>query len=189
MIPTLVGFPKITKLTSASSSFNTDQVFVGLEALKRSPLLSLKYPIEHGIILDWEEAGLLLDHVVRSCMKCDFQDLNDGLMLTEAPLNPKRNRERLAQLMFEHYQVPKFQISMSSLNAIYAEGLYSGMVFESGEGITTCVPVVDGYVISHGIQRLDIGGRDINEYMMELLKSKVIFPTTFEREFVRDIKE
>lgn len=78
---------------------------------------------------------------------------------------------------------------MQSLNAIYAEGLYSGMVLETGEGISTCVPVVEGYVISHAIQRMDIGGRDINEYLMELLKSKVVFTTTFEKEFVRDIKE
>ena len=63
------------------------------------------------------------------------------------------------------------------------------MVFESGEGISTCVPVVEGYVISHAIQRIDIGGRDVNEYLMDLLKTKVVFPTTFEREFVRDIKE
>ena len=96
LIPTLVGFPKITKLSSASSSFNTEQVYIGLEALKRSPLLSLKYPIEHGIILDWDEASLLLDHVVTSCMKLDFTQLYNGLMITEAPLNPKRNRERLA---------------------------------------------------------------------------------------------
>lgn len=78
---------------------------------------------------------------------------------------------------------------MQSLNAIYAEGLYSGLVLETGEGISTCVPVVEGYVISHAIQRMDIGGRDINEYLMELLKSKVVFTTTFEKEFVRDIKE
>lgn len=70
-------------------------MFVGLDALKRSPLLSLKYPIEHGIILDWEEIGMLLEHSVNQCMKLNFNDLSDGLMLTEAPLNPKRNRERM----------------------------------------------------------------------------------------------
>lgn len=63
MIPTLVGFPKISKLNTVQSS-RDDSYFVGLDALKRSPLLSLKYPIEHGIILDWDEISLLLDHVV-----------------------------------------------------------------------------------------------------------------------------
>jgi len=78
---------------------------------------------------------------------------------------------------------------MQSLNAVYAEGLHSALVLECGEGISTCVPVVEGYVLSHAIQRMDIGGRDINEYLMELLKNKVVFNTTFEREFARDIKE
>ena len=78
---------------------------------------------------------------------------------------------------------------MNSLNALYSEALTTGMVFESGEGLTSCVPIVDGFVIQQGIQRLDVGGRDVNEYLMELLKPKVLFTTTFEREFVRDIKE
>lgn len=78
---------------------------------------------------------------------------------------------------------------MNALNALYSEALTSGLVFESGEGLSTCVPIVDGYVNQQGIQRLDIGGRDVNEYLMELLRPKVIFSTTFEREFVRDIKE
>eukprot|EP00347_Sterkiella_histriomuscorum_P005121 403357814 len=188
MIPTLVGFPKITKINSGSMQ-NQDQTFVGLEALKRSPLLCLKYPIEHGIILDWDEIDMLINHCVNSQMKVNFSELHGGLMMSEAPLNPKRNREKLAELVFEKYQVPKFQISMQSLNALYAEGLHSGLVLECGEGISTCVPIVEGYVQSHAIQRLDIGGRDINEYLMDLLKSKVVFTTTFEREFVRDIKE
>jgi actin-related protein len=80
-------------------------------------------------------------------------------------------------------------MSMHGLNALYSEALTTGMVLESGEGISTCVPIVEGFVISQGIQRLDVGGRDVNEYLMEVLKSKVVFSTTFEREFVRDIKE
>ena len=59
---------------------------------------------------------------------------------------------------------------MQSLNALYTEGLTSALVLECGEGISTCVPIVEGFVISNAIQRLDIGGRDVNEYLMDLLK-------------------
>ena len=78
---------------------------------------------------------------------------------------------------------------MNSLNALYSEGLTSGIVFECGEGLSSCVPIVDGYVLNQSIQRLDLGGRDVNEYLMQLLKPKVFFSTSFEREFARDIKE
>lgn len=126
-------------------------MFVGLDALKRSPLLSLKYPIEHGIVLDWEEIGLLMEHAVESCLKAKFTDLESGLMMTEAPLNPRKNRERMAELALEYFNVPKFQISMQSLNALYTEGLYSGLVLESGEGLSCCVPISEGFVMSHAI--------------------------------------
>ena len=61
MIPTLVGFNKLAKMGSPTLP-KDDNIFFGFDALKRSPLLSLKYPVEHGIILDWEEITLFLEH-------------------------------------------------------------------------------------------------------------------------------
>jgi len=64
---------------------------------------------------------------------------------------------------------------VQSLNALYCEGLVTGTVFESGEGLSACVPVVDGYLVHHAIQRLDVGGRDVNEKLMELLSIKKVY--------------
>lgn len=114
-------------------------------------MLSLKYPIEHGIVMDWEHITRLLEHCVKDCLKCEFESLTSGLMMTESPLNPKRHRETMAELVFETFAVPKFQISMNALNALYSEALTSGLILECGEGLTTCVPVIDGYVLSQGI--------------------------------------
>ena len=105
--------------------------------------------MEHGIVMDWDEITQLLQHAIKDCMGCsDFSALPNGIMLTESPLNPKKHREKMTQLVFEEFQVPRFQISMNSLNALYSEALTSGLVFECGEGLSTCVPIVDGYVIS-----------------------------------------
>lgn len=145
--------------------------------------------MEHGIVMDWDEITILLEHVIRDCISVDPASLTSGLMMTESPLNPKSQREKLCQILFEHFSVPKFQVSMNALNALYSEALTSALVLECGEGLSTCVPIVDGYVLSHAIQRVDIGGRAVNEYLMDLLKPKALFTTTFEREFVRDIKE
>ncbi len=191
MIPTIVGQSKLApgRLGESSSSANYGTTFVGFEALRRSTQLSLKYPMEHGIVMDWDDISRLIKYSVIDCLKVEFESLTSGLMITESALNPKKHRERMAQLAFEELEVPKFQVSMNSLNALYSEALTSGLVFECGEGLSTCVPIVDGYILSHAIQRLDIGGRDVNEYLLELLKPKALFTTTFEREFVRDIKE
>jgi actin len=145
--------------------------------------------MEHGIVLDWDETTLLLNHIIKDNVGVEPRNLAGGLIMTEAPLNPKANREKLTEVAFETLMVPKFQVSMQALNACYAEGLTSALILESGEGISTCVPVYEGYVVSHAITRLDIGGRDVNEHLMDLLKPKVLFTTTFEREFVKDIKE
>jgi centractin len=110
-------------------------------------VLSLKYPMEHGIVMDWDEIGELLSYCVRDCLKCEFESLTSGIMLTESPLNPKRHREQMAQSLFENFNVPKMQISMNALNALYSEALHSALVLECGEGLTSCVPIVDGYVL------------------------------------------
>ena len=71
--------------------------------------------------------------------------------MTEAPLNPKACREKMAQLVLESFQIPKFFLSVQALNALYCEGLQSGIVLEAGEGISTCVPVIEGFAIAHAI--------------------------------------
>ncbi|TNV78000.1 hypothetical protein FGO68_gene7504 [Halteria grandinella] len=189
MVPTLVGQTKLLPGRLSDVNAASGQQYFGFEALRRSSVLSLKYPMEHGIVMDWDEIGELLNYCVRDCMKCDFESLTSGIMLTESPLNPKRHKELMTQTLFESFNVPKMQISMNALNALYSEALQSGLVLECGEGLTSCVPIVDGYVLHQSVQRLDLGGRDVNEHLMELLKHKVVFSSTFEREFVRDIKE
>ena len=189
MVPTMLGQTKLLPGRLSDTKAAEGQTYVGFEALRRSSLLSLKYPMEHGIVMDWDEITQLLEHTVREGMKLEFDSLTSGLMMTESPLNPKAHRERLTQLAFEQFEVPRFQVSMNAMNALYSEALTSGLVLECGEGLSTCVPIFEGYVIHNAIQRLDVGGRDVNEYLMELLKPKVVFSTTFEREFARDIKE
>jgi len=107
VVPTIVGSPKLVKVSSFSQK---DNFYVGHEALKRSPLLSLQYPVEHGIVVDWDEASLLIDSVLTKEMGVKGEELTAGLMMMEAPLNPRRNRESLAELMFEQYRVPLFYI-------------------------------------------------------------------------------
>ena len=155
MIPTIIGVPKKGKFGTSSYSSKTslqEETYVGLEAYKRSLFLSLKYPIEHGIVVDWDDITLFLDQLLHKCVKIeDTRDLSEGILLTEAPLNPRKNREKICEIIFEQFQAPKFQMSMQSMNALYTEGRSTGLIVECGEGISTCVPIVEGFVISHGI--------------------------------------
>lgn len=162
---------------------------VGEEALaKRDTLIKLKNPIEGGLVKDWDYWQLILDHAFYNSLEAKPEE--QRILITEPPLNPKANSEKMVQILAETYNSPAMFVANSAVLALYASGRSTGIVLDIGEGVTHAVPIYEGYALPHAIVRMDLAGGDLTDYMKEILSERGYgFDTPAEREVVRDIKE
>jgi actin len=168
--------------------FGQKDVFVGYDAYSSRYAFVHNRPIERGIVTNWTDMESIWHHTFYNELHVSSEEF--PILLTEHPLNPKLSRERMALIMFESFNVPALYIANTAALAQYASGRGTGLVLESGDGVTHAVPVFEGHALNYAATRLDLGGRDLTEYLMKLLNDRGFsFNSLAESKIARDIKE
>ena len=184
--PSIVGRPKNA---SAMQGVTQKAEYIGDEAQQKRGVLNLKYPIANGIVSDWEDMEKVWHHTFYNELRVTPSEVQ-GVLVTEAPRNPKQNRERMLTAMFETFEVQNMYVAIQAVMSLYANGRSTGLVVDSGDGVTHTVPVFEGFSIPHAIEKMEIAGREITTYAQKLLlESGHSFTSTAELEIVKDIKE
>lgn len=182
--PSVVGKPRFDRVQVDSDK----ELFIGNDAIARKGLLTLEYPLENGIVKNWEYMSKIWHYTYYTEIKIDPQE--QPVLLTEAPLNPKKNREQMVEVFFEEFKVPAFYVFTQAVLALYASGRTTGLVVDSGDGVTHVVVIYDGYSIKHATQRMDLAGRSLTQYLQKhLTEEGASLRGTAEGEIVKQIKE
>jgi actin-related protein len=185
VFPSVVGRPKHLEVMNTGSQQDS---YVGDDAQIKRGILDVSYPIEHGIVTNWDDMEKIWSYTFYNELRVNPED--HPVLLTEPSMNPKANRERMLQIMFETYNVPAMFVSIQAVLSLYATGRTTGMVIDSGDGVTHIVPVYDGFGIPHAVQRINLAGRDLTDHLSKLLTERgYIFTSSAEKEIVRTMKE
>ncbi|KAI0925961.1 Arp2/3 complex subunit, actin nucleation center [Taiwanofungus camphoratus] len=154
--------------------------FIGDEALAnaQTPGYGVYYPIRHGQIENWDYMERYWEQTIFKYLRAEPED--HYFLLTEPPLNPPENREQTAEIFFESFNIKGLYIAVQAVLALaaswssnrVADRTLTGTVIDSGDGVTHVIPCAEGYVIGSAIKHIPIAGRDISQFVLNLMRER-----------------
>ena len=185
IFPTIVGKPKMPGILVG---LDQKDVYIGEEVKEKKGVVKLDYPIERGIIKDWEGMEKIWNYII--CQELKSSSEEQGMLLTEPPLNPKDNREKIVRIMFETYNVPLLYLGVQTIFSMYASGKTTGLIIDIGEGVTNVAPINEGLAIPYSNTNFPIAGKDLTLHLQNCLRKRGYnLPASDEFELVQWLKE
>jgi actin-related protein 2 len=119
VFPSVVGRP-ILRAEEKVGNVEVKDIMVGDEAAALRSILQMSYPMENGVIKNWEDMRHVWNYTFYEKLKVDTRDAK--ILLTEPPMNPTKNREKMAEVMFEEYGFQGMYVAIQAVLTLYAQG-------------------------------------------------------------------
>jgi actin, other eukaryote len=163
--PMLVGTPIST---AAMVGMEVKDAYYCHEAVDKYKYLNITNPVQKGIVTDMDLlADILRKEVFSNQLRIDPAE--HRMILSEPPVNSKKAREELVQILMEEFDVPKVYLGKQAVLALFATGRTTGTVLDSGHGSTHAVPIFEGYAIPHAVKTIDVSGNDLTDFLIREL--------------------
>ena len=183
MFRSVLGSPKVASTVGGA---NLRDLYVGDEAWGKRSTIDLRSPIKRGTVTSWDDMEKIWQHTFHNELRVAPEE--HPVLLTDTRLHPK-HREKMAEIMFEKFDVPCMDIRHKAVLSLRCSGRDTGVVLQSGAGVSSITPVYSMHIISHAVEYHDVNGSDLTQNLVHMLRdSGYSFKATAEREIVRDIK-
>ena len=164
--------------------------YIGEDCDKYLGLIKLRYPVIHGSFENESDILTIFSHIFTK-LSLNSQEIKEHpVLIAESILNPSKNREQITHTLVDNLGVPGIFFASQPLLSLFSTSATSGTVLESGEGVTQSCVVYEGYSIPSSYERYNYGGKDVTEFLRDLLKKKGYhFYNSTELKMINDIKE
>ncbi|KAM8953839.1 actin-like protein 6A [Pelodytes ibericus] len=164
--PTTIGLASEDGGSQSKYSIDTNPLSVPSENIEAVS------PIKDGMIEDWNGLQAILDYTYTKLV--NSKPSLYPVLMSEAAWNTGDKREKLTELMFEHYKIPAFFLCKTPVLTLFANGRNTGLILDSGSTHTTAIPVLNGEVLQQGIVKTSLAGDFVTEQCREVLQERKI---------------
>ena len=171
VFPNYFGEMKYSK-SLGSRKEDENKEIIGNDCNKYFGVIKLKYPLTHGIFNDNKDISPIFEYIYSNLDMSITEIKEHPVLIAEPLLNPQENRRNIAKVLFDTYKIEHLFFASQPILSLFSTSSTSGAVLESGDGVTQSCIIYEGYTIPGSFKRINLGGKEVTEYLQYLLNRK-----------------
>ncbi|PZC77714.1 hypothetical protein B5X24_HaOG203081 [Helicoverpa armigera] len=162
-------------------------IYCGTEAIKKRGISTMVWPVREGMIQDWDEMEKMWHYIFYKELHVPPESTR--IMHSVHPLTAKADKQRMAEILFESFDINALYIAKSPTLVLNAYGRTSGVVCETGYACSYVAPVFEGFPLKYATITSPVTGKMLSERLQKLMfKAGYSFTTPYEIDLIDQIK-